>query len=393
MPASSRGFAERQSHLKILIVKHSLGNRYGGPAEDLEEFLISEYPEATVTVLSHPLTSWSNLETSVKVYTKGVLSDLKVVPRRIKGPARHFFDVFFGPKRSEFDFVFGFNSLALFLGLMSCKNQSAQLVSWGVDYVPPKNRGGFQKYFVALLQKLLTERISFRVENTHSALMERDKEWRLPSSARSFVVPIGVWKRDFLAVEDLLKKNERNLLYLGAINERTGTPMLLGVLDELDKMNVNFTCDVIGDGPLLDWLKIKIEEKGLGQRVFVRGYLPDIPDTKRILSVSSIGLAPFSANPENFTFFSDPQKIRRYLSSGLVVVSSKVPPIAMELGIHSGFVGIDPDESAKSWARAIADLLGNTDRLRLAQRAALEYSETFENSLVFGKVLKQIFKT
>lgn len=388
-------FAVLQGALKILIVKHSAGNRFGGPAEDLEEFLISGHPGASITVVSHPLTSWSILESTIRMYSQGVLASKKIIPRRIKGSSRYIFDIFFGPKRAEYDYVFGFNGWALCLGLLLCKNQNAQVVAWGVDYVPPdnKDRVGPLSFLLNLLERLLSQRVNVRVENTSVALTERAKRSHLPSSAKSFVVPIGVWGKDFVAVEDLQQKIPSKLVYLGGVNERTGAPLLVAVLDELNQMNIDFTCDVIGDGPLLGWLKDEIEKRGLRNRVFAHGYLPDLPDTRQILAKSSIGLAPFSADPGNFTSFTDPQKIRRYLSSGLVVVSSKVPPIAKELTIEFGLIGLEADESAKSWAKTVADLLGNPGRLRNAQRAALDYSNSFENSKILGRVLQQILRT
>jgi len=394
MPEKSPEFTQENMPLKILIVKHSVGNKFGGPAEDLEQYLVSEYPDASITVLSHPLTPWSAMETSMKVYSKGVLGSQTVRPRRIKGAARHLFDVFFGPKRSEYDLVFGFNSWALFLGVLSCKNKDAKVVAWGVDFVPLNNadRSGFLNFFLTLLEKLLTQRINVRVENTGVALMEREIRSKLTPLAKSFVVPIGVWRKDYFQVEDLEKKSQSKLVYLGAINERTGAPLLVEILDELNKMKVDFTCDIIGDGPLMDWLKIQIRVRGLERKVIAHGYLPDFPDTRQILSIASIGLAPFSADLGNFTFFTDPQKVRRYLASGLVVISSKVPPIARELSIDCGLVGLEPHESSKSWADAIADLLGNPKRLRIAQRASLEYAETFENARILGRFLEQVLK-
>ena len=393
MVKKSAVFSKTHRPLKILIVKHSLGNRYGGPAEDLEKFLVSEYPEAIITVQSHPLTAWSTLESTTKIFTNGNLTFQKVTARKIRGQARHLLDLFFGPKRTEYDVVFGFNSFAVLLGILSCKNQDAKFVAWGVDFVPHNHRVGPLNFLLNLLQRWLSRRINVRVENTKVALEERDKASPLSPSAHSYVVPIGVWRKDFEIASNLQSKTLNKLLYLGSINERTGIPLLVEALHELNQMNIDFTCDVVGDGPLLDWLKDQILIMELEEKVFVHGYLPDYPETKELLSNSSIGLAPFSAEAGSFTFFTDPQKIRRYLSSGLVAVCSNVPPIARELSSNSGLVSISSNETAEAWAKTIAGLLSNPEELLSLQNAALDFSETFENSYLFEKLTKEIFGT
>ena len=69
-------------------------------------------------------------------------------------------------------------------------------------------------------------------------------------------------------------KPESKLISVGRLSPEKGFLDLIDIFNEFNKINNNYTLTIIGDGPLKEALKDKIEKLNLTQKIILKGYLP-----------------------------------------------------------------------------------------------------------------------
>jgi glycosyltransferase involved in cell wall biosynthesis len=133
---------------------------------------------------------------------------------------------------------------------------------------------------------------------------------------------------------------------------------------------VDFTAEFIGRGPLEEELRSRARSAGLANRVRFLGYIEDHSEVEAMLAASTIGVAPYDADPHSFTRFADPAKLKTYLAAGLPILMTDVPPNASELEA-AGVAEIVPFK-AETLADAIQRLLASPEEWNRRRIAALK---------------------
>src|SRR5260370_19427200 len=139
---------------------------------------------------------------------------------------------------------------------------------------------------------------------------------------------------------------------------------------------------VVGDGPYRAALERQSAELGVADAVEFAGFIDDHHEIERRLAGSTLGLAPYVPDPESFSRFADPGKIKTYLACGLPVILTNVPPIAPLLE-ERGAGRIVPYE-AGALADAIVEYLTDRERLEQARTAAIALGAEYAWDRVFA---------
>jgi glycosyltransferase involved in cell wall biosynthesis len=380
--------------MNILILKNSLGRGFGGPAEDLENFLLLDAQNTVVTV-SHPLNKQSEQISELWFYDQGRLIRRITITRKKFSVISFLWDFYYTRRllknvKLEFDYVFAFNLLTTAQVLSKRICESPVLISWYVDFVPFKTRGFF-KYPLIILNLFVSKKISARIENNSKAAQERAKFDSNKSIFKSYIVPIGVPKKSFCERTSALSRPAK-MVFLGTLNSRNGIDKLLDILIELGKMDFSFKLDVIGTGEMFNKLNQHVVDFDLSQKVKIHGYLPDGPEIDNLLFNASVGLAPYSNEVDGFTQFADPLKIKRYMAAGLAVIMSDVPATSALMTQFGGAVCLPSSASASNWAREICRILSDEAELKIRQSQASDYSVNFQNEIILDQLFKQLQK-
>lgn len=82
---------------------------------------------------------------------------------------------------------------------------------------------------------------------------------------------------------------------------------------------------IIGSGPIEEYLK----NKAKGLNIEFKGFIGDISRVYSLLSHCAFGVAPYEDN--TISQYTDPGKVKVYLTVGLPMVISKVPRVAFEI--------------------------------------------------------------
>ena len=191
------------------------------------------------------------------------------------------------------------------------------------------------------------------------------------SAAATHVAPVGIWlDRIERAPEDGWQT--RRVVFIGHLVPRQGVATLIEAIALLPDV----TLDIAGRGPEEETLRALASERGLGDRVRFLGFLSDHREVERLVASAAVAAAPYATDMESFTKYADPSKLRTYTGAGLPVVTTDVPPNALELEREAG-ASVVPYEP-EPMAAAIAEILSSPAEWQRRRAAALTYADGFD---------------
>ncbi len=371
-----------------------MGYSYPGPAESLEVFLGEKY--SSLLVISHPLNKTSERKSRLRLYSNGQIIMEIVKTRHIPYPFGLLFDPFIFPKAflHRFDIIIGFNVLSTFYGALikSIKTHRdySVLASWGVDFVPPQGRNIIFRTIERVLNLINRKLLDFRVEMTDRARQARSIQSK---KTQLILNPIGLDDSDFINFSDLVKKDDHRFVYLGSLNTRTGVEFVIDVIAKLCKVFPTTKLDLIGTGELRGKLEQKVKDFGIVDNVTFHGYLSEGKELQGILESASYGFAPYPRIENSFTYYADPQKIKRYMGSGLVVLTTRETEISTTIESRECGLVFDSEENSAVWARSIIEIMKDEVRLNSYQKSSYTLSKNFSNNEIFGATLKRLLSS
>jgi glycosyltransferase involved in cell wall biosynthesis len=172
----------------------------------------------------------------------------------------------------------------------------------------------------------------------------------------------------------------RRVVFLGHLVPRQGVSRLIDAVARLDQ---DTTLDVIGTGPQ----EAELRERASGNVAF-HGYLDDHHQVERLLSESSVAVAPYEWSAETFTRYADPGKLKAYLAAGLPIVLTEVPPNARELEREAGAEVVADD--AVALAGAISRALASPEMWQARRESALVYARRFDWTTLFDDLFAKL---
>lgn len=258
-----------------------------------------------------------------------------------------------------------------------------QLIFYTIDYVPQR----FGNERVNRLYHGIDEFCCRRADviwNVSAEIAVARAERSGPGKrAPQVVVPIGVHQ----VVEHPQTEPNPRLVYLGVILEKQGLQYVVPALPELVKEVPGLELNIIGSGPFEDDLKLMVEQHGVTEHVRFRGYVKENAEIQRLLTEGGIGLAVYDPDPNSFTRFADPSKLKAYVAAGLPIVLTDVPAIAPFL-VEEGcatVVEADPD----SIAAGIRSVLADAEAFRKQAASAVNVARSLLWTNVFDDALSE----
>jgi glycosyltransferase involved in cell wall biosynthesis len=349
-----------------------------GPAQALRDYLIAR--RARVVTIFHPLTPEQGTRHLIATYVNGACVKERSVRLPLRPPLSFALDPFVPLLPPRVDAWFGFNPLASARGLIS---RGRRVVLWSVDFVPDRfGRGTIATRLYDRMDRLCCRRADARIELSAAAREARNQRHHLlGEAAEAHIVPMGAWiDRVPTTTTDAFRL--RRVAFLGHLVERQGVATLLEALTDCEDV----AADVIGTGPLEAQLRERATR--LGVDVTFHGYVEDHREVERLLSSSSLAVAPYAQTGATFTRYADPGKLKAYLAAGLPIVLTDVPPNAHELAQQAGAELVADDSAALG--NAISRALASAEQWQARRRAAITYARRFDWNVLFDDVLAKL---
>lgn len=292
----------------------------------------------------------------------------------------------------KYDVFIGFDNLNAFAGwVLKQLGVTRKCVFYVVDYSPLR------------FENKLLNWIYHRIESF--CAIHCDETWnlseRMITARETFkglkpeqcgiqkIAPMGIWHDDMPSVPAKDVKY-RQLVYMGAITKKQGIQFVLEAIPKIVARIPDFTFLVIGDGEYLDELKAQVDRLGICERVHFTGFIQDHHEIDRLVAESGLAVALYERGDllRNFTYYTDPGKIKVYLGAGVPVLVTDVPHNAKEIEeSHCGrIVTTEPD----SIAQAVVSLMRDQDELALYRKNALAYSLRYKWEAIFKNLLQNV---
>ena len=167
------------------------------------------------------------------------------------------------------------------------------------------------------------------------------------------------------------------ILSVGRLVPFKGFDQLIDACAELARRNLDFTCEIVGDGPERERLQDKIDKQQLKSRVALHGSLPRESVFEKMRACDIFALASIVERNGASDVF--PTVILEAMSAARPVVSTQVAGIP-ESVVHGETGLLVPPGNATNFAEALAQLIvdpalrerfGNAGRARVEQHFAI----------------------
>jgi glycosyltransferase involved in cell wall biosynthesis len=199
-------------------------------------------------------------------------------------------------------------------------------------------------------------------------------------------VPLGIWDKR-IPKPKLNQRNRYQIVFMGHILEKQGLDIVIEALPKILRKIPKAQLLIIGTGEYENILKAKVKKLKLEKSVIFAGFVESHKEVERKLSESILAVATYKPDPDSFTYFADPGKIKNYLSAGLPVILTRVPPIAGE--IEKKKCAVITNYNSDDFSKIAIKFLSSARILKQYSKNAIEYAKNFDWENVFSKGLEK----
>jgi glycosyltransferase involved in cell wall biosynthesis len=274
-----------------------------------------------------------------------------------------------------YDYFVGLESVNAIAGILMRQLGRIKTVIYYVsDYSPNRYPNRFMNSVYLWLDRFAATHADF-IWDVSLAMQKARLKAGLDASKSAPVIHVanGVFP-DQIRVAKAKEIRPHALAYMGTVGPENGPDVAIGAVALLKKRFPDVTLDIIGGKPKdAEWLIPIIKKYSCGTSVRLHGFVPKSADMAAIMSICSVGLAPYRSFPGSARWYGDAGKIRAYCATGLPTVSSEVPPLGQEMVSYGAGVAVHDDP--KSFAAAITRLFLEKDRYLSMRKKALAYAK------------------
>lgn len=372
------------SNKKIILATHT--RLATGTSEELEKYLKTRCRQ--LINIAHPFSYCDNPRTFVNIYKDGVRVK-KIYAPLIKGPELIYFikDIIFNllyalSLRSRFDIFIGIDNLNAFCGIILRRlNVVDTVIFYTIDYVPKRFKNKLLNSIYHFIDRFccINSDCIWNLSKKMEEARYNNKVSKV-NSAPQFVVPNGnsFYQIKRLPVSEI---NRYSIVHMGHLLKKQGVQLIIEVLPEIIKKVPKASLFILGTGPFEAELRAQVKRLNLEDRVKFYGFIEDHSQLEEILTKCAIGVATYVPEPDNYSYFADPGKVKTYMACGLPVVITKVPDIAKE--IEANKAGFAIEYKPQDLKNALLTLLCDDKLFEEYRSNAINFASRFDWTKIF----------
>lgn len=376
--------------LNVAIVAHIFAT---GPALELEQFLA---PYVTsLTFIGHPFAYKKGLTSFKRSYKKGKLVSNVAIPKillpgtliYLKDALITFWWILLSDRK--IDLYVGSDGFVSFLGLILKRlGKVKNVILYTIDFMPTRFNNSFLNWLYHYFDEQCLKhcKIIWNLSDKMAAGREEYMSTKRQLLVPQITVPLGIWDKRIRKLK-FKEKNRYQIVFMGHLLKKQGLDIVLEampkILNKIPKANLL----IIGTGDYEETLIRKAKKLKIESKINFAGFVEDHKSVEDMLSQSMVAVAPYKPDPESFTYFADPGKIKNYLSAGLPVILTNVPPIAKD--IKEKKCAFIIDYTSESLAEIIIKLLSSPTLINEYSNNAVKYAKNFDWDSIFPKALEK----
>lgn len=319
----------------------------------VEDFLVNQGHE-TISIIS-PLLPGEIPRRTIR-NRNGDLVSVRERKARVSPPFSYLIDPLHVYRLPKVDVAICFSThLTPALILLKRIGRIKKVIQWNIDYSPQRFGNRYLNCLYNRLDRFSFTHSDIQIDLTQSALNARTKRYLISSNNIHRVVPVGIWRN---SIEPICSSNfdEPRVVFLGNLSSRLGIEVFIDSIPKIAKFVPHARFDVIGASLNISSFMSRAESLGISHLISWHGNQEE-EGIRSILIRSTIASAPYLRDPNSFSNFADPSKIKHYLQFGIPIVMTDVPPIANKL-FEEG-AAVKCLDSAESFSATVVSVLND----------------------------------
>jgi|SRR6185369_400282 len=282
----------------------------------------------------------------------------------------------------DFDIYFTVNAFSGWIGIvMKQLGLVKKTVFWVWDYFPlqyPDWRIRSARWFYWKFDKPCMQ-FSDRIIFTNRKLYKLRKETNMINDeTKPIIVPVGTnVKKIFFH-----KKKKIIVGFLGMLKASQGIDMMINSLPELIKKFPKLQLEIIGSGP--EEHRFKQKTRKYHKNVTFHGFIENQNDIEKITKRWAIGLALYTPEKSNESYWGDPSKIKVYISNGIPVITTNVSYFASEIKKKKAGIVV-PHNKPEIFSQAVQSII---KAQKTYQKNALSLAKKYQYTKIYPKLFE-----
>ncbi len=367
----------------IIIATHSLV--YGAP-QALREYLIN-HSIKNLLYIAHPL--MNNGKSEAEYIQNGKSIDTKTPTISLRTPLFQYFHhmyltfVWSMSLKNNADVFVGVDPLNAFVGVFLKKfGKTNKLIYYTIDYVPQRFGNHIMNWIYHWLDTFCVKHAdeTWNVSPRIADARKKQKGLDGVNFSKQKVVPIGIWY-DQVKRYPFSKIKKHQLFFIGHLMESAGVQMVLEAIPEIIIQIPDFHFLIVGGGEYEEYLRSLAKKLDINNSVTFTGWVKDRKKLDTIMSDSAAAVALYDPKTTKTTWFSDPTKLKDYLSASLPIILTDVPHNAYDIEKHG--CGIVINYTKDEVVYAVLNLLKDETKLEKFRKNALQYVQKYDWNAIF----------
>lgn len=287
--------------------------------------------------------------------------------------------------RKKYDIFIGLGNINALCGcLLKILRKTDRTVYYVIDYIPQRFTNPIMNWIYHVVDKFAAD-YSDSTWNLSPRMIEgREQRWNKKFS-NQLIVPHGLHidKKKILPYN---KINKYELIYMGNLNKEQGIQLVISSLNELAAYIPKISFSIIGVGNYEKELKYLVKKNNLSAYVRFFGRIRDNNHMENRLAKAALAIAMY--NPDHkFSVYSDPGKIKHYLSVGLPIIMTDLPQIAEKINNYCG-EAILYDKHL--FISTVKNLLKNQHKLLRYRKNAFQLAKEYDWNKIYEEALNKL---